>query len=164
MGVSGRGMMTKHSRPTGTVAMEPDDRFPAVTIQVRISGTSVGHTHGPGPAGPPIAVLPHTPHGLPRLAPPSRAQHPACASVSALPGAACSLIWPFWVGRASRSLRERCYRCPDAALISEVDTKDTKIAPHGPQTAKHKGAPQGPSGSSGRCVPSDARMSLMTAS
>ena len=119
----------------------------------------LGRTHGPGPR---VPILPHPPRGLPRLAHPSRAWPLACASASAPLYTMCgliSVIWPSRVGRASRSLRLRCYRRPEAALICQVDAKRTL---HGPQTlAEHVGAPQGSSGSPGRRVPSGARMPLL---
>ena len=162
MGVSGRqsksGMMTKQSRGHH---MERA----AIVFQRYDTGAHVGHTCW-AHAWPRTGRTTH--HRTTTYT--ARTTMP-CSSVSrAAPGVRirlgatvrdCSLIRPFWVGRASHSLQERCCMCPDAALICEVDTK---IATHGPQAAKHKGAPQGPSGSSGKCVPSDARMSLMTAS
>ena len=84
------------------VALEP------TVIVLRRSDTGcarrahmLGRTHGPGPW---VAVLPHPPRGLPRLAPPSRAWPPACASASAPLCTMCGLIRPSRVGRASRSL------------------------------------------------------------
>ena len=67
-------------------------------------------------------------------------RHPACAYALAPPCATCSLIRPSRVDRVLRSLRERCYRRLETALVCQVDNK---MAPHGPQTAEHVGAPQG---------------------